>query len=377
MKYLLIALALCAFSASAEIDRVEDILSRMTLDEKLGQLRQVGGRDEAGLVAAKDMSKEQLDERFYQMIEKGEYGSLIGCRGVKGYNDAQRAAMKGRLGIPLLIGHDMIHGAITDYPIPLGISAAWDTNLWYRCARAVGPETWLKGANWTFAPMLDIARDARWGRIAEGPGQDPYLAELYGYWRTLGLQGEDMSKDYHLAACAKHYVGYGAAEGGRDYNAVEMSESTLRNVYLPSFRGAIRAGLATVMPAFHTWNDVPCSINRYLLTDVLRGELGFKGFTISDWEAVWEVRKGRHGCAADDSEIAAKAINAGMDMEMLGGTYRRGLKSAVLDGRVPMAVIDEAVRRILRVKCALGLFDHPLIDEDDVRAHIDLSLIHI
>lgn len=363
-----------AYPKTPAVDvRVEELLAKMTLDEKLGQLIQVGGSDEAGIPASQDLSKAEVGKRFYEMIEKGAYGSLIGCRGVKYFNEAQAAALKSRLGIPLLIGHDMIHGCITDYPIPLGISAAWDTNLWFRCASAIGPETWLKGANWSFAPMLDISRDARWGRIAESPGQDPYLAELYGYWWTKGLQGDDMSKDYHIAACAKHFVGYGAAEGGRDYNRVEMSDSTLRNVYLPSFRGAIAAGLATVMPAFHTFNDVPCSQNRYLLSDILRGELGFQGFTISDYDAVWETREGRHGCGADDAEMAEKALNAGMDMEMLGGTYRRGLKAAIADGRVSMKTVDEAVRRILRVKIALGLFEHPLIDEADLRKHIDFA----
>ena len=353
--------------------RVDALLVRMTLEEKLGQLNQVGGHDEAGAPASQDLSKAQMDERFYDQIAKGAYGSLIHCRGIDGYNAAQKAAMSGRLAIPLMIGHDMIHGCITDFPIPLGLSAAWDTNLWRRCAATVGPETWLKGANWTFAPMLDIARDARWGRIAEGPGQDPYLGYLYGYWWTKGLQGDDLAKGYHIAACGKHFVGYGAAEGGRDYNKVEMSDSTLRNVYLEPFRGAIDAGLATVMPAFHTFNDVPCSQNRFLLTNVLREQLGFKGFTISDWEAVWETREGRHGCGADDAEMSGRALGAGMDMEMLGGTYRRGLSEALRRGLIDEKVVDEAVRRILRVKFALGLFDRPLIDEKDLRRHIDFA----
>ena len=371
---LLAALTAGASAFTAENDRrVEELLAKMTLEEKLGQLTQVGGNDADGAPASQDMSKSALDRRFYDQIKAGAYGSLIHCRGIAGYNEAQKAAMSGRLGIPLIIGHDMIHGCITDFPIPLGMASSWDTNLWWRCATTVGPETWFKGANLAFAPMLDIARDARWGRSAESPGQDPYLGYLYGYWWTRGLQGADMAKDYRIAACGKHYVGYGAAEGGRDYNRVEMSESTLRNVYLPSFKGAIDAGLATVMPAFHTFNDVPCSINSYLLKDVLRGELGFKGFTVSDWEAVWETREGRHGCAADDVEISAKALNAGMDMEMLGGAYRRGLAAAVKDGRVTLKAVDEAVRHILRVKFALGLFERPFIDEADLRRHIDFA----
>ena len=375
----MMAAAMAAAGAAAqpfgpEVERrVDGLLARMTLEEKLGQLTQVGGNDEDGAPASQDLSKADLGRRFHEQIARGAYGSLIGFRGIDNYNAAQKSAIGGRLGIPLIIGHDMIHGAITDFPIPLGMSSAWDTNLWWRCAQAVGPETWLKGANLTFAPMLDISRDARWGRIAESPGQDPYLGRLYGYWWTKGLQGDDMAKDFRIAACAKHYVGYGAAEGGRDYNRVEMSDSTLRNVYLQPFRGAVGAGLAMVMPAFHTFNDVPCSINRMLLTDVLRGELGFQGFTVSDWEAVWEVRKGRHGCAADDVEISARALNAGMDMEMLGGTYRRGLAEAVRSGLVDVKTVDTAVRRILRVKFALGLFERPLIDEAEVRRHVDFA----
>ena len=382
MKTILLALlaavatevALAGLTNPAIERRVDGLLAKMTLEEKLGQLIQVGGSDEAGLPsAAQNLTGAEVGKRFREQIEKGAYGSLIGCRGLKTYNELQEAAAKSRLGIPLLVGHDMIHSAQTVYPISLALSASWDTNLWYRCAGAIAPETWLMGANWTFAPMLDIARDARWGRIAESPGQDPYLASLYGYWWTKGLQGDDLSKDYRIAACAKHFVGYGAAEGGRDYNRVEMSDSTLFNVYLPSFRGAVAAGLATVMPAFHTFNDIPCSIHRDLLTDVLRGELGFEGFTISDYDAVWEVREGRHGCGADEAEIAAKAINAGMDQEMIGGAYRRGLAAAVKDGRVTMKTVDEAVRRILRVKFALGLFERRTVDEADLRRHIDFA----
>ena len=372
------ALELPAADGAATEARIDALLARMTFAEKVGQLYQTNESEFSKTVAAEGaaaqgLSRAQITSRFLDMIAAGRCGSLIGNRGIGGYNQLQKAAMRGRLGIPLLIGHDMIHGAITDYPIPLALASSWDTNLWHRCAAAVGPETWLSGANWTFAPMLDIARDARWGRIAESFGQDPYLGSLYGYWWTKGLQGDDPSRDFRVAACAKHFAAYGAAEGGRDYNRVEMSDSTLRNVYLAPFRGAVAAGVLTVMSAFHTYNDIPCSLNRFLLTDVLRGELGFGGFVISDWKAVLETRENRHGCCADEAEMSGRAVAAGLDMEMRGGSYVRGLEEAVARGLVDVRTIDESVRRILRVKFALGLFDRPFIDEAAVRRAVDFA----
>ena len=376
-----VLMALCSVQAAFPVKsayrpsddaRARELLAKMTLDEKIGQLTQISGADQLGALA-QDMSGDTPDDKVLDAIQKGLCGSILGCRGVEGYNKMQKAAMSSRLGIPLTIGHDMIHGAITDYPIPLALSCAWDTNLWGRVASAIAPETLMKGANWAFSPMLDLSRDARWGRIAESPGQDPLLGYLFGYYWTHGLQGDDMSVNNRIAASAKHFVGYGAAQGGRDYNWVEMSESTLRNSYLPGFRGAVAAGLATIMPAFHSWNDVPCSMNRYLLTDVLRGELGFTGFTISDYEAVWEMREGRHGTCANDAEMAAAGVNGGMDVEMLGGTYARGIRTALKMGILSEAAIDTAVLNSLRIKFAMGLFEHPYIDAEALKKSIDFA----
>jgi len=217
--------------------------------------------------------------------------------------------------------------------------------------------------------MVDVALDARWGRIAEGGGSDPLLTGLMGAAMVRGLQGEDMADGLHIAACAKHYVGYGACMGGRDYNAVELSDSTLRNVYLPPFKMAVEAGVATIMPAFHSYNGVPCSMNSYLLRDILRGEFGFDGMTISDWNAVKELIN--HGTAADESDAAAQAINAGMDMEMVSSCYANNLAALAKEGRVSMKTLDNAVRNILRVKFRLGLFDHPEIDRAMLETAVD------
>jgi beta-glucosidase len=231
----------------------------------------------------------------------------------------------------------------------------------------------LKGCDWTFAPMMDIARDARWGRIAEGAGQDPYLCSLWSAAQVKGFQGDDVSDGLHLAACAKHYVGYGAGEGGRDYDAVEMSEGTFRDIYLPPFASAVKAGVLTVMPAFHSFNGVPCAVNGWLLTDVLRGELGFAGFTISDWEAIAECDLGGHGVGDGPVELGAMSLKAGMDMSMVDAYYEKGLKAALAEGRVSVKDIDTAVGRILTVKMKLGLFERPLVDAEAVKAKIDLK----
>lgn len=344
---------------------VDDLVSRMTLEEKVGQLVQVSGADPA-YAASTDMSKAEIDRRFYDGVRNGDLGVLLGCRGIENFNAVQKTALESRLGIPLIVGHDMIHGAITDYPIPLANSCSWDADLWTRVGEAIGAESILLGCNWTFAPMMDIARDARWGRIAESAGQDPYLASLYAAAMTKGVQR-------HIAACAKHYVAYGAAESGRDYNKVEMSDSTLRDVYLPPFKAAVEAGLMTVMPAFHTYNDVPCSVNRYLLRDILRDEFGFKGFTISDYNAVRECAPFHHGVAEGDEALAAAAIKGGMDVDMMGGVYRLGLAKAVRAGLVDEKLVDESVRNVLRVKLALGLFEHPLIDPVAASNKVDFA----
>ncbi len=377
------ALAICLFAyfhtstiaysapAAADVEtRVEELLAKMTLDEKIGQLCQTAGRPSKKAMST-DMSKAKRDDKFLTEIRAGRYGSLIGRRG-RSYNMFQQAALESRLGIPLLVGHDMIHSAKTCWPIPLGLSCAWDEDLWRRVGEAMAVESLMHGCNWTFTPMLDVALDARWGRIAEGGGSDPLVTSLMGAAMVRGIQGEDMADGRHIAACAKHFVAYGAAMGGRDYNAVEMSDDTLRDVYLPPFRAAVEAGVATVMPAFHSFNGVPCSVNRYLLTDILRGELGFDGMTISDYNAIREAVEG-HGVAESGADVAAKALWAGMDMEMLSHEYANGIKDALAAGKLKMETLDNAVRRVLRVKFRLGLFEHPTIDFDALDKTIDYA----
>lgn len=364
--------ALCAAvrcgAAQTDVERrVEETLSRLTFEQKLGQLWQFSGGHPSE-AASSDRSKGALDPKFLEAVGAGRYGSVIGKRGVSNYNAIQRAAMEG-VGIPLLIGHDMIHSATTTYPIPLAMACAWDESLWERTASAMAVESLALGCNWTFTPMLDVALDARWGRIAEGGGCEPLVTGLMGAAMIRGFQGCDMADGLHIAACAKHYVSYGASFGGRDYNAVEMSDSTLRDVYLPPFKMAVDAGVATVMPAFHSFNGVPCSMNSYLLRDILRGEFGFDGMTISDWAAVRELI--RHGVAADKADAAVLALNGGIDMEMVSDCYVETLKSAVERGRVTMKTIDDAVRNILRVKFRLGLFDRPTLDADALAKAID------
>ena len=367
-------LAVCCSAVSAKGNDIDTLLGRMTLEEKVGQLVQLGS---AGY-ASDDQSKVAISDELRTAIREGRVGSLIGACGVKKFNELQRIAKEeSRLGIPLMVGHDVIHGCRTVLPIPIGLSCSWDEGLWRRGAEMMAVEALSRGCNWTFNPMVDISRDARWGRIAESPGQDPLLAARYAAAMVKGYQGEDPSDGRHIAACLKHYLAYGACEGGRDYNTVELSNDTLRNVYLPPFAAGVAAGAMTVMPAFHAINGEPCSANRYLLTDILRGELGFTGFTISDYNAVGELASG-HAVAESPTAAAVLSMNAGMDMDMMSGSYRDGLIQAVRDGRVPMKTLDMAVRRILSVKARLGLFERPYVDADimgkiDIKAHHALA----
>lgn len=349
-------------SARAEMD-VEGLLAQMTLEEKVGQLVQVSAATEKN-AAATDASGQRLTDAVLARIRSGEVGALIGACGIGNYNLAQRTAKSSRLGIPIMVGHDLIHGVLTQYPTPLALSCAWDTNLWYRAGRLIAAEAPLKGCDWTFAPMLDIARDARWGRIVECAGQDPHLASLYAAATVRGIQEPVGGR--RMAACLKHYVGYGAAVGGRDYDEAEMSVETLHRIYLPPFVAGIAADAFTVMPGFHSLNGSPCSASRYLLTDVLRGELGFTGFCVSDMGAVWEIGPKGHGIARDEVDAAAKCVNAGMNMEMTRRNefcYSAGLAQAVRDGRVAMKTLDDRVRDVLRIKVKMGLFERPFIDE--------------
>ncbi len=365
MKHLTIACAVlacaCADAAAPAIEkRIDALLARMTLEEKVGQLVQIGSGD----FASGDVEKGPLDSHVVNAVVRGEAGLLISCCGIKKYNQLQKMAVEeSRLGIPIMLGHDVIHGCRTVAPIPLGLSCAWDEDLWRGLAETFAVEARTRGIDWTFAPMLDVSRDARWGRIAECAGQDPFLASRYAASMVRGFQGDNPADGRHVAACLKHYVAYGACEGGRDYNTVELSDDTLRNVYLPPFEAGVRAGALTVMPAFHVMNGLPCSANPYLLRTTLRGRFGFEGMTVSDWGSVGELVPPRHGMYANLADAAAGAINAGMDVDMMSNAYRRHLVERVKAGVVKANVLDEAVRHVLRVKFALGLFEHPYADE--------------
>jgi len=335
-------------------ERVEDLLKRMTLEEKIGQMCQYSAH--AGLT-----------DRIKDLVRRGLAGSLLNVVGVENVNEIQRIAVQEtRLGIPLLLGLDVIHGYKTIFPIPLALASSWDPEVVEEAARIAAREAAAEGVRWTFAPMLDIARDPRWGRIAEGFGEDPYLAMVMAWAAVKGFQGPELSPDpERLAACAKHYVAYGACEGGRDYNTVDISERTLREVYMAPFKAAVAAGVATVMSAFNDLNGVPASANEFTLRRVLKGEWGFRGFVVSDWNAIGELVV--HGVAADGSEAAKLAVTAGVDMDMEGDVYRRHLADLVRRGVVPESLIDEAVRRILTVKFKLGLFENPYADPERAR----------
>ena len=369
---LVAALASCGAALAITDAQIEALLGEMTLEEKVGQLVQLSSRGVSGGPLSQDASGVALPADVVQMVRKGEVGSLIDACGVTNFNAYQRIALtEARVKIPLMVGHDMIHGVMTQAPIPLALSCAWDEKAWYDCGRLIARETPAKGCNWTFAPMVDMCRDPRWGRIAEGPGQDPYLGGKMGAALVKGIQSGEGALP--VAACLKHFAAYGGAEAGRDYNTVEMSESTFRNVYLPPFAAGVKAGALTVMPAFNTLNGVPCSVNKWLLTGVLRDDLGFRGFTISDWNAVRECEFDHHGMAETYGGLVQLALAAGMDQDMMSGLYRKELVKLVRDGKVPVGEIDRSVRNVLKVKNALGLWENPYIDEAKLKSGIDLA----
>src|SRR5688572_13640434 len=340
--------------------RLEALLKRMTLEEKVGQLTQyVYGPSTGPGINRGD---------YRQMIADGSVGSVMNATGAAATNELQRIAVeRSRLMIPLLFGMDVLHGYRTTFPVPLAMSATWNPQLVQRTAAVAAREAAADGIRWTFAPMVDVARDPRWGRVVEGAGEDPYLAAVFGRAYVQGFQGERLGDRDSIAACAKHFVGYGAAEAGRDYNSTEISDHTLRNVYLPPFEACLDAGVLTFMSGFHTVNGVPASANRPLLDGILRREWGFRGFVVSDWAAVNELIP--HGVAADAATAVRKALLAGVDMDMAGGTYLKHLPAEVRAGRVKEAAVDEAVRRVLRVKFALRLFEKPYTEE-----HIDVDV---
>jgi beta-glucosidase len=334
--------------------RVDSLLHTMTLDEKIGQLVQYSAGQPTGPGTGRT--------DYEDMIAKGQIGALFNITNARAVNTYQRIAMeKSRLHIPLLFGLDVIHGFRTEFPIPLGLASTWDPELVEKAARVAAREASASGVRWTFSPMVDIARDARWGRMAEGSGEDPFLGSAMATAYVRGYQGTRLDASDSIAACAKHYVGYGAAEGGRDYNTVEISESTLRQIYLPPFHAAVEAGTASLMSAFNSLNNVPASANPFTLKQILRKEWGFRGIVDSDWTSIGELIP--HGIANDGATAARKALLGGVDMDMVSSLYHDHLAHEVLAGRVPESDIDDSVRHVLRVKFALGLFDQPYTDE--------------
>ena len=338
--------------------RINALLARMTLAEKLGQLQQLDGE-----------ANGNYRPEHVELVRKGLLGSTLNVRGAARSNELQRVAMnESRLKIPLLFGFDVIHGYRTIFPVPLGEASSWDPAAAERAASIAATEARAAGVHWTFAPMLDIARDARWGRIVEGAGEDPYLGVAFARARVRGFQGADYSAPDRVAACAKHWVAYGATEGGRDYNTTDVTERNLREIYFPPFKAAIDAGVGTFMSAFNDIDGVPATANPFTLTRVLRGEWQFDGFVLSDYTAVEELIK--HGLARDGADAAQLALNAGVEMEMVSRLYNMHGAQLVKDRKLSTATIDEAVRRILRIKFRLGLFEHPYADEARERAEI-------
>ncbi len=318
------------------------LLEQMTLAEKIGQMSQVngGGWD------------------LHDAIRNGQVGSVLNEVNVETVNELQRiAAQESRLGIPLLIGRDVIHGFKTIFPIPLGQAASWDPELVERGAAIAASEAASSGVNWTFAPMIDITRDPRWGRIAESLGEDPYLCGALGAAMVRGFQGDSLGDQHSIAACAKHFAGYGAVESGLDYNTANIPENELRNVYLPPFKQALDAGVATFMSSFSDLNGVPAAGNEFLFRQILRAEWDFEGFVVSDWDAIRELTV--HGFTANDREAVLEATNAGINMEMASPLYREHLPELVANGEVQESELDELVFAILKLKFELGLFDNP------------------
>jgi beta-glucosidase len=330
--------------------RVDDLMKRMTLDEKIGQLNQYTGEWEATGPVTNSGNK-------VADVKAGKIGSMLNVRGVQHTRALQEAAMQSRLKIPLLFGQDVIHGYRVTFPIPLAEAASWDTVAIEQAARIAAIEAAASGIHWTFAPMVDIARDPRWGRVMEGAGEDPYLGSVIARVRVRGFQGKRLGDVDAVMACAKHFAAYGAAIGGRDYNSVDMSLRTLHEVYLPPFKAAVDAGVATFMNSFNDLNGIPATGNSYLQRDILKGKWNFNGFVVSDWGSIGEMIQ--HGYVKDDYEAAEVAIKAGSDMDMESRSYINHLSRLVKEGKVREEMINDAVRRILTKKYELDLFDDP------------------
>lgn len=330
--------------------KVDSVLNMMTLDEKIGQLNQyTGDRDATGPITN---NPDKLKD-----IRDGKLGSMLNVRGAKETRAVQEIAMQSRMKIPLIFGLDVIHGYRVTFPIPLAEAASWDLSAIENAARVAARETAASGVHWTFAPMVDIARDPRWGRVMEGAGEDTYLGSKIAFARVKGFQGKGLGSLDAVMACAKHFAAYGAAIAGRDYNAVDISEHTLWETYLPPFKAAVDAGAATFMNSFNTLNGIPATASSYLQRDILKGLWKYPGFVVSDWGSIGEMVD--HGFAENKIKAAEMAIKAGSDMDMESRSYLPNLARLVKDKKVPVTLIDDAVRRILRKKFELGLFDDP------------------
>jgi len=333
--------------------KIDSVLSMMTLEEKVGQLVQYNGSWDLTGPASEMNSKEKEDN-----LKKGLVGSMLNVYSVEGTREAQKLVMENsRMKIPLIFGYDVIHGYKTIFPVPLGETASWDLEAMERSARIAAIESVANGVNWTFSPMIDVSRDARWGRIMESSGEDPYLTSLVGVAKIKGYQGDDLSDNLTIAATAKHFAGYGFAEAGRDYNTVNLGENELHNTVLPPFKAAAEAGVATFMNSFNEIDGIPSTGNKYLQRDILKGDWNWRGFMVSDWASIPEMIY--HGIAKDKKHASEIAINAGSDMDMEGGAYESSLAELVKEGSVDEALVDDAVKRVLRVKFKLGLFDDP------------------
>lgn len=354
IKQLLLIVAMTsatfAMAQNNDVDqRVEDLLSQMTLEEKIGQMNQLSG-----------------GYQYTEMIKAGQVGSVLNIVDPVEINAIQRAAVEqSRLGIPLLVSRDVIHGFRTIFPIPIGLAATFDPALVEQGARVAAIEATASGVRWTFSPMLDVARDPRWGRVAEGSGEDPYLDVQMGVAMVKGYQGDDYADPTSMAACIKHFVGYGAAEGGRDYNTTMISERALRNTYFPAFKACVDAGALTLMTSFNDVDGIPSTGNNWLLRDILREEWGFDGMVVTDWNSSGEMIA--HGFAEDLKDATKISINAGVDMDMMSWGYIQHVKALVEEGKISMDTIDNAVRNILKLKFRLGLFENPYVDESLAR----------
>jgi beta-glucosidase len=346
--------------AQAQVPRdpqIDALIAKMTIEEKAGQLTIIGDASKVMGDINPEAGRRKVED-FLQEIRKGRVGALMSGNGAESARSTQKIAIEeSRLKIPLLFAADVIHGYRTVFPIPLGEAASFEPDLAERTARVAAIEATANGLQWTFAPMVDIARDQRWGRVAEGAGEDVYLGKLFAAARVRGFQGNDLRAENSLLSTPKHFAGYGAVSGGMDYNTTEIAEHTFREIHLPPFQAAYAAGALSTMSSFNDINGVPASANRWLMTKVLREELGFTGFVVSDYTADKELIL--HGYAEDDADATRLALTAGVDMSMVSGLYVDHLPKLVQSGAVPMAVVDESVRRVLHVKKALGLFDNP------------------